>query len=92
METKHTAENTEASAVEVTRKLSRPRPVYTWFPLTNEERKVIDSASRNPLAWHGYRIIPNETKILRSLALKQIIEFHVTQNLFRILPSALKKF
>jgi hypothetical protein len=80
--------NTEAAPV----KVGRPRPVYTWFPLNSEEREVILSASRNPLAWHGYRIVPSETKILSSLAKKGIIEFHVTQNLFRILPSALKKF
>ena len=83
----NTSNQTEATPV----KAGRPRPVYTWFPLNTEERKVIDSASRDPLAWHGYLVSSSETKTLSSLGKKGIIEFHPTQNLFRILPSALKR-
>jgi hypothetical protein len=60
------------------------KATYSRFVLSNEEVKVIDFASRRPLAWHKYRIVPSETKILRSLGNKGIIEFHVTQSLFRI--------
>jgi len=83
--------NTNTAETLATKTQRRHRAVYSCFPLSNEELKVIDSASRNPLAWHGYRIVPSETKILSSLGKKGIIEFHVTQNLFRILPSAFKK-
>ena len=54
---------------------------------THEELKVIESASRKPFAWHKYRIIPSETKIIRSLMDKGIIKIHPTQNLFKLLSS-----
>ena len=81
MKTTHT--NAEANTAQDVRNHTNP--------LNNEERKVIDSASRKPFAWHGYKLGSGYSKILSALNKKGIIQFHPTQNLFRILPSALKR-
>jgi len=58
--------------------------------LSNEEQRIIDLASKKPLAWHPYRIIASETKPLSALAKKGLIRFHVTQNLFKLNSCAIE--